>query len=143
MALIKMVVTKDAVEIKRHGETVFQVEIQTRMHGYEGVGNSANDDFVDPRNDEKMLDTITSKLNGVLSRLSFHKMRLESCELSLRRLKKWQVDFSMEPSKDISQFEEATEKTQRYIISKLAELDLSLKIAQSQLEVVCDTLPRI
>ena len=110
------------------------------MHIYDQVPTDANEELVDARSDQDKLDEITTKLNGILSRLSFHKMRLESSRTSLDRLCQWEEDFSPDASRKSSSPKLVIERIQRYITSILHELDFNLRIAQSQLEVVCPTL---
>ena len=136
VALINMMTKKDSDEVKRHGGALFQIEVQTRMHIYDQVPADASDELVDARNDQDKLDEITTKLNGILSRLSFHKMRLESSRTSLDRLCQWEEDFSSGDRKEGSSPKVVIERIQRYISSILHELDFNLRIAQSQLEVV-------
>ena len=137
ITLMKMMTQKDSAEVKRHGAALFKIEVQTRMHIYDQVPNEVNQDIIDARSDQERLDEITTKLNGILSRLSFHKMRLESSRASLDRLYEWESDFPLGTGNNKNTgLSVVIEKQQRYISSVLNELEFNLRTAQSQLKVV-------
>ena len=137
--LCEMQTDSDSDNVKRHSLALFQVELQTRMHTYDyatgrGLESSTDLDY----------DEVTRKLNGIISRLSFHQMRLETTLEALRYIKQCEKHFRdgghnslvASPHTRIDQISDECR-------ALLAEVYSNQRIAQSQLDVVSLTAKTI
>lgn len=127
--LCEMQTDADSNDIKRHALSLFQVELQTRMHIY---------DLPEPLTTSKDLeyDDVTRRLNGIISRLSFHQMRIENTIESLKYIKTCEKQFYGEGNANAESLHSRIQQLSDENRALLAEVQCNQRIAQSQLDVV-------
>lgn len=119
----------DSNDIKRHAFNLFKVELQTRMHNYDLPGPNDKTTDLD-------YDDVTRKLNGVVSRLSFHQMRIEATTDSLEYIRKCEKYFRGTTDLNAESLNSRIEQIESENRALLAEVKMNQRIAQSQLDVV-------
>ncbi|PVH92010.1 hypothetical protein DM02DRAFT_620193 [Periconia macrospinosa] len=126
--LCEMQTDLESDNVKRHSLNLFKVELQTRMHTYDYAS------LLEPSKDLDY-DDITRKLNGIISRLSFHQMRLETTLESLKYIEQCERHFRGDERLAESlhaRIEQISDEGR----ALLAEVYCNQRIAQSQLDVV-------
>ncbi|KAF2662093.1 hypothetical protein K491DRAFT_279713 [Lophiostoma macrostomum CBS 122681] len=135
LILCEMQTTSDTTEIKRHSSSLFEIELQTQMHAYDFVGPLGFPQDLD-------YDKITRSLNGIISRLAFHQMRLETTLRSLEYIKGCETNFRpavtsgdefVGITESLSDRIEQVSDENRVL---LEEVQCNQRIAQSQLDAV-------
>lgn len=130
LILCEMQTDSDSNNVKKQSALLFQVELETRMHSYEFADSLKSSEDLD-------YDDVTRKLNGIMSKLSFHQMRLEATLKSLEYIKGCEKHFRRDSWMELSDTllvridQVADENT-----SLLAEVLCNQRIGQSQLDVV-------
>src|SRR5271155_5114372 len=80
-------------------------------------------------------DDITRRLNGIISRLSFHQMRIEATIESLKYIKRCEEHFRGEGEANAESLHSRIEQVSEENGALLAEVQCNQRIAQSQLDV--------
>jgi len=125
--LCELQTQSDSDNIKRHAFNLFKVELQTRMHNYDLPGTNDTSADLD-------YDDVTRKLNGNISRLSFHQMRIEATIDSLSYIKKCEKHFREATSPNTESLDSRIEQIENENRALLAEVKMNQRIAQIQLD---------
>jgi hypothetical protein len=144
LILCEMQTNSDTTEVKRHSSSLFEIELWTQMHAY---------DFAELYHSPGDIDynQITKELNGIISRLAFHQMRLETTLKSLDYMKGCEKHFRpaghgpdglgndphlLDIAESLADRIEQTSDENRVL---LEEVRCNQRIAQSQLDAVRST----
>lgn len=129
LILCELQTQSDSNHIKRHALNLFKVELQTRMHSYDLPGTTDTTADLD-------FDDVTRKLNGIISRLSFHQMRIEATLDSLDYIKQCERYFRRDTAANELALVSRLDQIENENRALLAEVKMNQRIAQSQLDVV-------
>jgi hypothetical protein len=99
------------------------------MHSYDLPGMTDTTTYLD-------FDDVTRKLNGIISRLSFHQMRIEATIDSLAYIKKCEKHFRRDTATNDVALNSRIKQIENENRALLAEVKMNQRIGQSQLDVV-------
>jgi hypothetical protein len=106
LRMIEAIIARDASDLRLHRQKMFEIEMDTRFFKW----SESNDTMTDTAPDIG-LDRLVKTLNSVVSRLTFHEMRVGGLKTSLQRMR----DLVKDPHEDFKALADNTETLQQTI----------------------------